>query len=107
MRPEKAGASSRKNRPTMTKAESRVAWTEGTRVIECLKPVDKAIERTVSKPPGRNESERRNRLVIADSGSRAFRSSAKMALSFTKGECSLQFLRCDSDTYPVPNAEPE
>jgi len=107
VRPDKAGASSRKNRPTMTKAESHVAWTAGTRVIEYLKPADKAAARAVSKPPGRNESERSCSPETPASGSRAFRTSAKKALFFTNGKCALQFLRYDSDIYPAPDAEPE
>ena len=39
----------------MTKARSHVAWTAIERVIDRLKPFDKAVRGTWSKPPGRNE----------------------------------------------------
>jgi len=85
VRPEKAGTSSRKNRPTMTKAESHVAWTasrvhstversnlsqtslspfqtsihssEVCEVIDHLKPIDKAVRDMTATPPGQRESE--------------------------------------------------
>ena len=97
MRPDKAGASSRKNRPTMTRAESRVAWTAGGRVTNRLKPVDKAVERTVSKPPGRNDSERRDSLDRRKPGSRALFGWAKAAPSGKIGIGALRFRRGDSD----------
>jgi len=57
VRPDKAGASSRGNRPTTTKAESRVAWAASMSVIDCLKPADKAGRDVTTTPPGQRESE--------------------------------------------------
>jgi hypothetical protein len=51
--------------------------------------------------------ERRGSPETPASGSRVFQTSAKRASSFTIGKCTRQFLRCDSDTYPAPDAEPE
>ena len=81
----------------MTRAKSRVAWTASARVIDRLKPVDKAVVRTVSKPPGRNESERRGSLVRWNSGSRALKERAKAASSCKIGECTRRFRRGVSD----------
>ena len=39
----------------MKKARRHMAWTAIGRVIDRLKPVDKAVRGTVNKPPGRNE----------------------------------------------------
>ena len=85
------------NRPTMTKARSRVAWTAGGRAIDRLKPVDNAVYGTVSKQPGRNESERRGSLVRWNSGSRALKERAKAASSCKIGECTRRFRRGVSD----------
>ena len=82
----------------MTKARSRVAWTASARVINRLKPVDKAVARAVSKPPGRNESERRGSLVMWNSGSRAPYVWAKAAPSGKLGKCARRFRRGDSDS---------
>jgi hypothetical protein len=98
VRPEKAGASSRKNRPTMTKAESRVAWTASARAIDRLEPVDKAVSGTVRKQPGRNGSERSGSLDNCKSGSRALDCQAKAALSGKTGKCARKFRRGDSDS---------
>ena len=81
----------------MTKAESRVARTAGGRVTNRLKPVDKAVSRAVSEPPGRNESERRGSLVSHVSGSRAFNDAAKAVPSGKIGICARRFRRGDSD----------
>lgn len=86
------------NRPTMTKAGSRVARTAGGRAIDRLEPVDKAVSRTVSKQPGRNDSERKGSLAINESGSRAVDSQAKAVLSGKTGECARKFRRGDSDS---------
>jgi hypothetical protein len=82
----------------MTKARSHVAWTAGARVIDCLKPVDKAVVRTGSKPPGRNESERRGSLERPKSRSRAPLDWAKAAPSRKIGICAWRFRRGDSDS---------
>jgi hypothetical protein len=81
----------------MTKAESRVAWTAGGRAIGCLEPVDKAVSGTVSKQPGRNESEREGSLVTYETGSRALRLEAKAVHSGKTGTCARKFRRGDSD----------
>jgi hypothetical protein len=44
--------------PVRVKVRSPVAWMAGMREIDYLKPIDKAVFRTVSESPGRNESER-------------------------------------------------
>jgi len=82
----------------MTKAKSRVARTASGRVIDHLKPVDKAVFGTVSKPPGRNESERRGSLDSTKSGSRALLDWAKAAPSRKIGIFAWQFRRGDSDS---------
>jgi hypothetical protein len=81
----------------MTKAKSRVAWTAGGRVINRLEPVDKAVSGTVSKPPGRNESERFGSLDNHDSGSRASKDAAKALPPGKIGTCARRFRRGDSD----------
>jgi len=85
------------NRPTMTKAESRVARTAGGRAIDRLKPVDKPALGAASKQPGCNESERKDSLVTQDSGSRAFMMQAKAVLTGKTGKCARKFRRGDSD----------
>jgi hypothetical protein len=50
------------DRPTEAKVRSLVARIAEKRKTESLKPIDKAIYRMVSKPSGRNESERRSSL---------------------------------------------
>ena len=85
------------NKPTMTKAESRVARTAGGRVIDRLEPVDKAVARTVSKLPGRNNSERKGSLENNKSGSRALDAYAKAAPSGKTGMCARRFRRGISD----------
>jgi hypothetical protein len=81
----------------MTKAESRVARTAGGRVIDRLKPVDKAVSGTVSKQPGRNDSERKGSLVISETGSRAIDAQAKAIPTGKTGKCARKFRRGDSD----------
>jgi len=81
----------------MTKAKSHVAWTAGGRVINRLEPVDKAVSGTVSKPPGRNESERFGSLDNHDSGSRASKDAAKALPSGKIGTCARRFRWGDSD----------
>jgi hypothetical protein len=51
----------------------------GRREIEALKPIDNAIDRMVSKSPGRNESERSGGPESAKSGGRACSQKAKAA----------------------------
>ena len=43
--------------PAGAKISSPVAWIAGRREIDDLKPIDKAVQGTVSESPGRNESE--------------------------------------------------
>jgi hypothetical protein len=81
----------------MTKAKSRVAWTAGGRVINRLELVDKAVARSVSKQPGRNDSERKGSLEIHEPGSRAIDTVAKAVLSGKTGICARWFRRGDSD----------
>jgi len=50
------------DRPTEAKVRSLVARIAEKRKTESLKPIDKAIYRMVSKPSGRNESERTSSL---------------------------------------------
>jgi hypothetical protein len=50
------------DRPTEAKVRNLVAWIAEKRKTESLKPIDKAIYRMVSKPSGRNGSERRSSL---------------------------------------------
>ena len=50
------------DRPTEAKVRNLVAWIAEKRKTESLKPIDKAIYSMVSKPSGRNESERRSSL---------------------------------------------
>jgi len=44
--------------PVRVIIRSPVAWMAGMRETDYLKPIDKAVFRTVSESPGRNESER-------------------------------------------------
>ena len=44
--------------PARVTIRSPVAWMAGMRETDYLKPIDKAVFRTVSESPGRNESER-------------------------------------------------
>ena len=44
--------------PARVRIRSPVAWMAGMRETDYLKPIDKAVFRTVSESPGRNESER-------------------------------------------------
>ena len=41
----------------MGNSRSPLAWMAGRRETDCLKPIDKAIERMVNEFSGRNESE--------------------------------------------------
>jgi len=82
----------------MTRARSRVARTAGGRVIDCLEPVDKAVARTVSKQPGRNERERKSSLEIHEPGSRASDREAKAIPAGKTGICARRFRRGDSDS---------
>ena len=43
--------------PARVRIRSPVAWMAGMRETDYLKPIDKAVFRTVSESPGRNESE--------------------------------------------------
>jgi hypothetical protein len=45
--------------PARVRIRSSIAWMAGIRETDYLKPIDKAIQRDVSKSPGHNESERR------------------------------------------------
>jgi len=49
------------------------------RETDQLKPIDKAVQGTVSELPGRNESERQVTSKDARSGGRAFKLGAKAA----------------------------
>jgi hypothetical protein len=68
------------DRPTEAKVRSLVAWIAEKRKTESLKPIDKAIYRMVSKPSGRNESERRSSLE---------KSKPQRSSTFPEGEGSM------------------
>ena len=63
------------------KSQSLVAWIAGRKVIESLKPIDKAIFGMVSESSGRNESERRGSLENGRPGGRALVSRVKAVWS--------------------------
>ena len=44
--------------PARIRTRGPIAWMAGTRETDCLKPIDKAIQRDVSESSGHNESER-------------------------------------------------
>lgn len=78
MRPEKADRPSR-GEPTVIKARSHEATATGGRDNRLPEACREAIERVVSEPPGRNESERRCSLEKPIPGSRALHFWAKAA----------------------------
>ena len=61
------------------RSQNLVAWTAVARETDQLKPVDKAVQGTVSELPGRNESERQVTSKEMISGGRVFNVGAKAA----------------------------
>ena len=65
--------------PVRVRIRSPLAWMAGMRETDYLKPIDKAVFRTVSESPGRNESERTGGPESGSPGGRARVRRAKAA----------------------------
>ena len=61
------------------RVRSSVAWVASAEETKRMKPIDKAVFRTVSKSPGRNGSEPEGGLEKYSSGGRALSFGAKAA----------------------------